>query len=151
MIKVKAISVLEVLVLVMLTSLIVGMSFVIYVNINKSYFFARAISDQMTEVVTFKRIISYDWHQNKNAPQYEDGILILNEVTYSFSEEELLRLTENKIDTFHLSAKDISILELDPNQKTCAYLGLTLSNGNQNFRVDLHYEPDYKTLMLLEP
>ena len=149
-IKQKAISVLEALILVMLTSLIVAMSFVIYVNMNKSYLFAEATTGDFIEVVVFKRVLGYDWNTTKTNRFVNENELMLDMVTYTFEDKEIIRSTPVTVDTFELITTELLPHFISPQTTLCDSLTIEFAKKTHFFRLDLHYQPDHKTLLELE-
>lgn len=149
-IKQAAISVLETLILVMLTSLIVGMSFVIYVNLNKAYLFAEATTADFLEVVKFKKVVEYDWHMSGKKKAYANDELILDQVVYSFEDQFIIRNSVVAADTFLLVPDEIKVHYISTQNAACDSLSLVFSKKTQKFRLDLHDHIDNKTLLELE-
>jgi hypothetical protein len=149
MIKQKAMSILEVLTVVVLTSILVGLSFMVYVNFTKTFFLIDKSTNSLMKVVQFEKIIQIDWHKSK-INEFENGMLIMDSVTYEIEEDYILR-SGVAVDTFHFDKIEIEpryIFEGSTN--LIDQVSINFEKSSQLFHINLQYQYDAKTLMDIE-
>lgn len=125
--KLKAFTLLELLVGMVISSLVIGFCVLGYLIINQQYLSYRFTKTAITDVVLMKTVITSDFNNsNKIHSENENELVIDNDsgqsISYRFTDEFIVREKEEITDTFkiatsnyvpvHISGNDNEQLEL---------------------------------------
>lgn len=148
--KQPGLSMLEALISLILTSILVGLSFMVFVNFNKTFHYFENSTTNLLKVIQFKTVIVSDWRKCP-APLYEKSTLLLDSVSYEFDEDYILRSSNYSIDTFQFQKSEIQFVTIPNNSNYIKDLNLEFELSFQKYHVDLRCDYDVKTLLKIEP
>jgi len=148
--KHTALSMLEALVTLILTSILVGLSFMVFVNFSKTFHYFENSTTNLLKVVQFKNRVVADWNKCK-APVFELSTLSLDSVYYEFEEKHIIRKSTYSIDTFNFEKSEIQVKTISENTNYLLDFNLEFIVAYQKYHVDLHCQYDVKTLLKIEP
>jgi hypothetical protein len=148
--KQSGLSMLEALISLILTSILVGLSFMVFVNFNKTFHYFENSTTNLLKVIQFKNVIASDWRKCP-APSFNKSTLLLDSVVYEFDEDYILRSSNYSIDTFQFKKSEIQVNTLSTSSAFIQDFNLEFELSFQKYHVDLRCDYDVKTLLKIEP
>jgi hypothetical protein len=121
----------------------------VYVNFTKTFFLIDKSTNSLIKVVQFEKIVQIDWHKSK-MHAYQDGVIILDSVSYEIDEDYILRKGVD-LDTFYFDKIEIEPrFVFEDQQKLINRISIHFEKSSQLFHINLQYQYDAKTLMEFE-
>jgi competence protein ComGF len=149
--KIAGFTLLEAMVSLLLTTVLVALSFGIYTNFTKGYIIFDQSTARLTGLLQFKNAISSDWFRadfpKGNAAYFElydqkqDRL-----ISYEISEQQVIRYSVVN-DTFDISIKEMEFSYLDPQEEIIDEVLIEFEKNKQFFSVSLKKDHDLKTRM----
>jgi len=149
--KIAAFTLLEAMVSLLLTTILVALSFGVYSNFTKGYIIFDNSTTRLTELLQFKNALSSDWF-NADFPKgnaayfelYDEKQQLL--VSYEISEQQVIRYSVVN-DTFAIAVKEMEFSYLDPQEEIIDEVLIAFEKNKQLFSISLNKDHDLKTRM----
>ena len=109
--RVKAFTILEVTIAMLLTGLAAGITYTVFSIVLKSYHNYGARNDRISAIITLDHVIKRDFELADTILNYDGGVLMRSgqkNVKYVFSPDYILRET-GRIDTFRVRSEDLVV------------------------------------------
>lgn len=128
--KIKAFTLIETIIALAITSVVIGLASLIFMNFGSMKKKQNADNDKYAILMKFINILNYDIVTCSKVIGDETEIIlefdtIPYKTTYLFDENEIIRNVKNKSDTFNFVLQDIELLRLKED-----YELITTFNGN---------------------
>jgi competence protein ComGF len=149
--KIAGFTLLEAMVSLLLTTVLVALSFGIYTNFTKGYIIFDQSTARLTGLLQFKNAISSDWFR-ADFPKGNAGYFELYDekqdrlISYEISEQQVIRYSVVN-DTFDISIKEMEFSYLDPQEEIIDEVLIEFEKNKQFFSVSLKKDHDLKTRM----
>ena len=149
--KIAGFTLLEAMVSLLLTTVLVALSFGIYTNFTKGYIIFDQSTARLTGLLQFKNAISSDWFR-ADFPKGNAGYFELYDeteqrlISYEIFDESVVRYSEVN-DTFAIKIKEMEFIYLDKQEELVNQVSIEFEKNKQLFTVSLHKEYDLKTRM----
>lgn len=116
MIRLRAFTVLELLVAMVISSLAIGASYLSYDIVYKQFLNFREVDKNVLDALTFTNVLKNDIGTGQFLYKTNNGVRIVdlqgNEYTYTFGKEQIIRNAGASRDTFHLGTSEVVYKEL---------------------------------------
>jgi prepilin-type N-terminal cleavage/methylation domain-containing protein len=109
--KVKGYTVIEMLVVMLISAISIGVTYTTYRIFARQYLTYKHNSEDIAQYVLLDRLLSTDFLKSDKVLKTGDGLLIqlkLREVRYEFGEEYILRRDQSLVDTFKIQPTGVS-------------------------------------------
>lgn len=115
--KLKAFTLIETIVALAITSIVIGLASLIFMNFASLQKKQNTDNDKYASLLQFINTLNYDFETSSNVTGDETEIIlefdtIPYKTTYLFDENEIIRNVKNKSDTFNFITQDIELLRL---------------------------------------
>lgn len=110
--KIKAVTILELMVVMFISMLVLGIAYQGYMLFFKQFSSFKNSSDKIAEVVLFDRLITGDLNDCKKVVRNEQGVECIypdKVIQYQFADTYILRKRIAKTDTFYFDLENIAI------------------------------------------
>ena len=115
--RLKAFTVLELLVAMVISSMVIGASYFTYDIIYKQFLNYKQVDRNVLDALTFRNVLNYDFATGEFIYKMNDGISITKfdgtERQYAFSNGTIIRSAGSVKDTFYLNCSDWKYHELE--------------------------------------
>jgi prepilin-type N-terminal cleavage/methylation domain-containing protein len=111
--RLKAFTILELLVAMAITGLVVSISGLVYNMLDSQFFSYRKSNEAIVSVFLLDSSLRKDFFEGRSIIAADDRTLIIvkhDVVEYRFNDEAVLRIQAGRTDTFYLSAQNIKML-----------------------------------------
>jgi Tfp pilus assembly protein PilE len=157
--KVKAFTILEVTITMLITALLIGITYTSYSIIVKSYRSFTVKNEEMTVLVTLDHLLKRDFDQAEMIFKDQDGIALTSNdktIKYEFKPDYIVRIAV-RIDTFKVQTQDVNMafenIPLNEVQETeeqnrideVAFILIF-----QNEKIPYHYNKLYSSVNLIQ-
>jgi len=156
--KLKAFTVLELLVAMVISSLVISASYFTYDIIYKQFLNYKKVDKAVLDAITFRNVLNADFAAAKFVYKSGNGIRIVDfddrEYKYSFSKDQIIRKVGAASDAFLLNTSEIKYKELEIASVRSKLLNtlemsITLNEVKSRISFQKHYGADL--IMQLEP
>ena len=150
----KAFTLIEMVVVMLLSSVVMGIVVSSYQIINKQLLFFRKGSSELLEQARLKTLIGKDFIKSDKIYSISNGINCINgtdTIAYSFNENEIIRSFQTVLDTFHINVTESIIILLYDWDATKYPLisDLILSVTHKKKERNFHYNKTYGADVLM--
>lgn len=115
--KLKAFTLIEVLVTMLLTTIIIGIIYYAYEVVQKQFIHNKTNDEGITQLSMLNYLLEKDFNESAEVIAANNGITFLyndlKSINYEFDEEYILRNTENVTDTFKIAVENATQLFLE--------------------------------------
>jgi hypothetical protein len=156
--KVAAFTILELTITMLLTALVIGISYAAFSIVSRSYIVYQKRNDNISEMVLMDRLLKRDFSQADSILKIDSGIEMINQhaiVTYRIDTGTMIR-TAGITDTFKVHSYDINFaFEGQPVQEMSATKELnridefSFSLVFENQKIPYHYYKTYSSANLI--
>lgn len=109
--KIKAVTILELMVVMLISMLVLGIAYQGYMLFFKQFSVFKDSSDKIAEVVLFDRLITGDFNDCKTVVRNEQGVECIfpdKVIQYHFADAYILRKRIAQTDTFYFNLENIT-------------------------------------------
>lgn len=155
---IKAFTLLEVIIAMLITALLVSITYNAYLIINKSYISFTEKNERLTTIILMDHMISRDFTRAGTITSFHDKILFcgLNDtVIYQFENNDIIRVG-NRTDTLKanvtnlsMSFEDRKLQPVEPNQDRLLVDDIVFTLTEEDQKIPLHYHKTYSATDLL--
>ncbi|HEY2582443.1 MAG TPA: hypothetical protein VGI43_11590 [Mucilaginibacter sp.] len=157
--RVKAFTILEVTITMLIAGLLIGITYMSYSIIVKSYHSFTLKNDEMTILVSLDHLLKRDFERAEIIVKDQDGIVLTSNdkvIKYKFKADYIIR-SGAKIDTFKVQTQNVSTtfenVEISEVQETGEQnrideLGFTILFQDQ--KIPYHYHKLYSSVNLIQ-
>ena len=157
--KVKAFTILEVTITMLITALLIGITYTSYSIIVKSYRSFTVKNEEMTVLVTLDHLLKRDFDQAEMIFKDQDGIALTSNdktIKYEFKPDYIVR-NAARIDTFKVQTQDVStafenvpINEVQETEEPNRIDELAFTLIFQNEKIPYHFYKLYSSVNLIQ-
>lgn len=154
--KLKAFTVLELIVSMAISTMLIGTCFLAYQIIINQFTNYKITSQRTQDIVLCNYLLTRDINMAGSISQPEQGVFRLENgktiITYTFELGYILRAKENSIDTFHLKTvdletKEVTLLNSGGMQNLVTDMQFSLADEQEIF--NLHFRKEYSPHILI--
>lgn len=128
--KVKAFTVLEALISLMLISIIIGLIYSLFTVVGRQMTLYEKENNEVVEYNLFNNVIKRDIERSNNYKILDNKVFLLdyldNSITYHIYNGLIIRSNQVKIDTFNFQIRNHSFIELKNHKKAVIELEISL-------------------------
>jgi len=110
--KIRAFTLMELLIGMIISSILITFCYSSYTIIYKQFLTYKKIKNELTETIQLNSVLNNDFANSKSMYFNKNSLYMnrsISPLEYSFSENYILRIEREVIDTFHITAKDITV------------------------------------------
>ena len=115
--KLKAFTILELLVAMVISSLVISASYLTYDIVYKQFLTFKKVDSNVLQALTFSNILNNDIATGEFVYKSNNGINVIgfdgNETTYYFGSDHIIRNVAGVIDTFSIPATNVKYGEME--------------------------------------
>ena len=157
--KVKAFTILEVTITMLITALLIGITYTSYSIIVKSYHSFTAKNEELAVLATLDHLLKRDFEQAEAVFKNQDGIVLLSDsktLKYEFKPDYIIR-SGIRIDTFKMQTQDVNSMfenvplnEVQETEEQNRVDELSFILIFQNEKIPYHYYKLYSSVNLIQ-
>jgi Tfp pilus assembly protein PilE len=157
--KVKAFTILEVTITMLITALLIGITYTSYSIIVKSYHSFTAKNEEMAVLVTLDHLLKRDFGQAESIFKDQDGIVLTSNdktIKYEFKPDYMVR-TAARIDTFKVQTEglnttfeSIPVNETQETEEENRIDEVAFILVYKNEKIPYHYHKSYSSVNLIQ-
>jgi Tfp pilus assembly protein PilE len=157
--RVRAFTILEVTITMLITALLIGITYTSYSIVIKSYRSFTTKNDDMAVVVSLDHLLKRDFERADTILKDTDGIVLKSEdkvIKYAFKPDFIVR-TSARIDTFKVDAQEVNttfenmpVNELQATEEQNRINQLDFILVFQNVKIPYHYHKLYSSENLIQ-
>jgi len=152
MLKIKAFTIIELVVTMVITSIVIGIAVALYLSLD--FYFRDTISeyDKDNNILLTGSMIKHDIINAKEIVRNNSGFTVIitknKKIRYDISDQHIIREINNLPDTILCSVNDLTINTLEDNTGLVNEIIINIGQGKNN--IPLHFYKQYENDVLFE-